>query len=61
MAYRIFDHTADLGIEVTAATLEELYAEAARALFALLTDLRSVRAREAALGGGRGRKPARIS
>ncbi|MCE5265810.1 MAG: archease [Deltaproteobacteria bacterium] len=44
MAYRVFDHTADLGIEVTAATLEELYAEAAHALFALLTDLRSVRA-----------------
>jgi SHS2 domain-containing protein len=45
MAYRVFDHTADLGIEVTAATLEKLYSEAARALFALLTDLRVVRAR----------------
>jgi SHS2 domain-containing protein len=44
MAYRIFDHTADLGVEVTAATPEELYAGAAFALFDLLADLRSVRA-----------------
>jgi SHS2 domain-containing protein len=44
MDYRIFDHTADLGVEVTAATLEELYAGAAFALFELLTDLSSVRA-----------------
>jgi SHS2 domain-containing protein len=44
MAYRLFDHTADLGVEVTAATLEELYAGAAQALFDLLTDLAAVRA-----------------
>jgi len=44
MDYRIFDHTADLGVEVTGATLEELYAGAAFALFDLLTDLSSVRA-----------------
>ena len=44
MGYRIFDHTADLGVEVTGATLEELYAGAALALFDLLTDLSSVRA-----------------
>ena len=44
MDYRIFDHTADLGVEVTGATLEELYAGAALALFDLLTDLSSVRA-----------------
>jgi SHS2 domain-containing protein len=44
MGYRIFDHTADLGVEVTGATLEELYAGAAFALFDLLTDLSSVRA-----------------
>jgi SHS2 domain-containing protein len=43
MAYRIFDHTADLGVEVTAATQEELYAGAADALFDLLTDLATVR------------------
>jgi SHS2 domain-containing protein len=45
MGYRIFDHTADLGVEVTGATPEELYAGAAFALFDLLTDLSVVRAR----------------
>jgi SHS2 domain-containing protein len=44
MAYRVFDHTADLGVEVTAATQEELYAGAAIALFDLLADLATVRA-----------------
>ncbi len=44
MGYRVFDHTADLGVEVTAATLEEIYAGAAIALFDLLTDLATVRA-----------------
>jgi len=44
MGYRIFDHTADLGVEVAGVSLEELYAGAALALFALLTDLSSVRA-----------------
>jgi SHS2 domain-containing protein len=43
MAYRIFDHTADLGVEVTAATQEELYSDTAVALFDLLTDLATVR------------------
>jgi SHS2 domain-containing protein len=43
MAYRIFDHTADLGVEVTAATQEEVYAGAAIALFDLFTDLAAVR------------------
>jgi SHS2 domain-containing protein len=44
MVYRVFNHTADLGVEVSAATLEELYAAAAFALFDLLTDLSRVRA-----------------
>ncbi|MBM4312357.1 MAG: archease [Deltaproteobacteria bacterium] len=44
MPYRIFDHTADLGVEVSAASVEELYAAAAFALFDLLTDLSTVRA-----------------
>jgi SHS2 domain-containing protein len=44
MVYRVFDHTADLGVEMSAATLEELYAVAAFALFDLLTDLSRVRA-----------------
>ena len=43
MAYRVFDHTADLGVEVTAATQEELYAGAAIALFDLMADLSTVR------------------
>jgi SHS2 domain-containing protein len=43
MTYRIFDHTADLGVEVMAATAEGIYAGAAFALFDLLADLRSVR------------------
>jgi SHS2 domain-containing protein len=43
MDYRVFDHTADLGVEVSAATVEELYAAAAFALFDLLTDLSKVR------------------
>ncbi len=58
MAYRVFDHTADLGIEVTAATLEELYAEAAHALFALLTDLRRVRAGQSREAKAEGENPA---
>jgi SHS2 domain-containing protein len=44
MPYRVFDHTADLGVEVSAGTLEELYAASAFALFDLLTDLSTVRA-----------------
>jgi SHS2 domain-containing protein len=44
MNYRCFDHTADLGLEVTASTREELYAGAAFALFDLLADLAKVRA-----------------
>ena len=44
MDYRVFDHTADLGVELSAATVEELYAAAVFALFDLLTDLSTVRA-----------------
>jgi SHS2 domain-containing protein len=44
MDYRIFDHTADLGVEIAGSSLEELYAGAALALFDLLTDLSAVRA-----------------
>ena len=46
MGYRIFDHTADLGVEITGASQEEIYAGAADALFDLLTDLSSVRESE---------------
>ena len=44
MAYRVFDHTADLGVEISAASVEEIYAGAAVALFDLLVDLSTVRA-----------------
>lgn len=39
-----FDHTADLGLRITAATLDELFAEAGRALFAtIVEDLGTIR------------------
>jgi SHS2 domain-containing protein len=44
--YRIFDHTADMGIEIYGQTLRELYANAALAVFDTITDLRRVGARE---------------
>ena len=34
--YEVFDHTADIGIRVQAARVDELFAEAARALFSLI-------------------------
>ncbi len=43
MGYRILDHTADLGVEVSAATRERLYAGAVVALFDLLTEQSLVR------------------
>jgi SHS2 domain-containing protein len=46
VGYRIFDHTADLGVEITGASQEEVYTGAAGALFDLLTDLPSVRESE---------------
>jgi len=44
--YRVFDHTADLGIEVYGATVNELFTSAAFAVFDMLTDLDGVRAIE---------------
>jgi SHS2 domain-containing protein len=44
LAYRFLDHTADLGVEVTAATLPELFVEALRGLTDTLTDLGRVSA-----------------
>lgn len=39
-----FEHTADLGLRIEAATLDELFVDAARALFAaVVTDLETVR------------------
>jgi SHS2 domain-containing protein len=36
--YELFEHTADVGLRVQAATLEELFAEAARGAFALIVE-----------------------
>jgi len=46
MGYRVFDHTADLGVEITGASREDVYAGASFALFDLLTDLSAVRETE---------------
>ena len=42
----MLDHTADYMVEVSAPTLEELFAEAALALFEAITDVSSVHPRE---------------
>jgi SHS2 domain-containing protein len=45
--HETFDHTADLGLRIRAATLDELFGEAATALFeTLVDDLSSVEPRE---------------
>jgi len=42
--YDVFEHTADLGIRVSAATLEETFADAGRGLFAVIAgDLTQIR------------------
>ena len=41
-SYSVFDHTADIGIEVVAPSREELYATAATALFDILADISRV-------------------
>jgi SHS2 domain-containing protein len=43
MHYRLFDHTADLGVEFFGSTREELFAHAALALFDLLVEAGEVR------------------
>jgi SHS2 domain-containing protein len=40
MAYRIIDHPADFGLQVTAADLPALFAEAVRALFDVIVEVR---------------------
>lgn len=46
MGYRVFDHTADLGIEVSGETAAEVYAGAALALFDLVADAAAIRPAE---------------
>ena len=42
--YEVFEHTADLGLRVRAASLEELFVDAARGMFSLIVeDLDSIR------------------
>jgi len=41
--YRVFDHTADLGVEIFGHTLEDMFVNAAYAVFDLMTDLHLVR------------------
>ncbi len=45
MAIEYLEHTADLGLRATGATVEEAFCEAARGLFALMVDLRAVQPR----------------
>lgn len=45
--YKTFDHTADLGLSITGRSEDELYANAAVAVFDVITDLGRVEAREA--------------
>jgi SHS2 domain-containing protein len=47
MNYEIFEHTADLGLRIRAASLESLFEEAAQALFSLIVpELQSIRPTE---------------
>ena len=41
--YRIFEHTADVGVKAYGPDLKQAYANAAKGLFSLITDLRSIR------------------
>ena len=40
--YRLFDHTADLGVEIYGKTVRELFANAAFSIFDIITDLKHV-------------------
>ncbi|HLA26985.1 MAG TPA: archease [Syntrophales bacterium] len=44
--YRVFDHTADLGIQVFGRTVEEIFVNGAHALFHLIADLDQVQLTE---------------
>jgi SHS2 domain-containing protein len=46
MTYKMLDHTADIAVEVSAATRDELFAEALRALTDCVTELERVEPRE---------------
>jgi SHS2 domain-containing protein len=44
--YRVFDHTADLGMEIYGRTAGDLFSNAAFAVFDIITDLSQIRPRE---------------
>ncbi len=44
--FQIFDHTADVGIRATGDDLAEAFANAARGMFAVITDLDAIQARD---------------
>ena len=44
--FRILDHTADIGIRATGDSLPEAFANAARGMFSIVTDLKTIRRRE---------------
>ena len=44
--YRVFDHTADLGMEIYGRTARDLFSNAAFAVFDIITDLNQVSSRE---------------
>ena len=46
MSFRFVDHTADIMVEVEAPDREGLFSDAARSLFAILTDLDGIEPRE---------------
>lgn len=46
MSYKYLDHGADVGLEVTNESLEELFNEAGRALFSLMVDIEEIRGYE---------------
>ena len=49
MPYKLFNHTADLGVEVAGPSLEGIYSSAAEALFDILSDLSAVETKETLL------------
>ena len=55
MPYKLFDHTADLGIEVSGPSLEDLYGRAAEALFSILSDRSAIGTKKTLLRTFRGR------
>ena len=56
-SFREIEHTADLGVEVTAATFHALLAASGEALFALIADPRNIDLREEIVVSASGEEP----